>query len=291
MLKQQIVPILGLSEPISSLSHLITAVIFLIVGLKIIFDSRGNTLRVSGISLYVFCAVFLFSMSGVYHLLENGSLGNFVLQILDHSGIYLMISGSFTPFQIILLRGYKRWLTLILIWILAVTGLTLTAIYFEEMPEWLILSFFIGMGWMSLLTVWFVKDIHIATVKIIFLGGIIYTLGALIDFLRWPNPIEGVIHAHEIFHLFVSAAALVHLYGIYTLSQIPISSRLVLIVKYYPNFIWAKFTTENIIFKSYTKEEIFNDIEAWIKKEFPEKLKPKNIKVKYYREDFYHLNE
>lgn len=280
-----IVPLLGFHEPISSFSHLITAVIFLIIGIKLIINSRGNLLRSSSIIIYVFCGVFLFSMSGVYHLLQKGTTSNYVLQILDHAGIYLMISGTFTPFQIILLRGYKRWLPLCAIWTLAITGLTLTAIFFSDMPEWLLLTFFISMGWMSIFTVWFIRKIHFLTVKDIFAGGILYTIGAITEYLRFPVIHEEYFGPHEIFHLFVSAAAIVHLYGIYKISTFPISDVLKVKVLRYPHEFKAYPYTENAKFIEKTDEKLRECIENWVKANYLTPYRPKEISYRYFDVD------
>ncbi len=276
---------LGFSEPISSITHLLTALFFLVFGLRLIWLSRGNALRVTGHSIYIFCATFLFSMSGVYHLLEKGTTSNYVLQILDHAGIYLMISGSFVPFHIILLRGLKRWLPLIMIWILAITGVCLTSIFFKDMPEWLLLSFFISMGWMSIFTCYYIKKAERKTFTYLFLGGSLYTIGAIIDFAGSFTILPQVLGPHEVFHLFVSAAALTHFYAVYRISKFPISDKLVVMVKQSPQSIKAYFTTENALFTASTIELIKSNIKTWIENTYPQNLKPKEIKIKYFNEE------
>ena len=281
----EITPFLGFSEPISSISHLLSAVLFLGLGSKMIWLGRGNMGRTTALVIYTFCGIFLFSMSGVYHLLDKGTTSNYVLRILDHAGIYLMISGSFTPFQIIFLRGLKRWLPLIGIWILAITGLTLTSIFFSTMPEWLLLSFFISMGWMSLFTVAFIFPIDRPTVKFIFMGGVLYTLGAIADFARAPIIITQVIEAHEVFHFFVSAAAMVHFYAIYRIATVPISDKLTVIVKLRPHQVKAYFTSENACFFLENDAELKTVVKNWIEKFYPLKLRPKFVRFKYFKED------
>ena len=276
---------IGFSEPLASWSHFAGAIIFLCWGAKTLIKGRGNFLRVSSLGIYIFSGFFLFCMSGVYHLLDKGTSANYVLQILDYAGIYLLIAGTFTPMQIILLRKYKRWIPLLAIWILAITGLTLTSIFFDDMPEWLILIFFLCMGWMSLFTVWFIRRISPITVKKIALGGILYTAGAIFDFLKWPTIIEGVFEAHEIFHLFVLAAALVHFHAIFSLAATPISARLTLIIRRFPTAYKAFFTTE----KSYFEGEIEDKVQAqavqWVKDQYPKSLRPTSIRVKHHNED------
>lgn len=276
---------LGFSEPISSFTHLISALIFFIIGCKMIYQGRGNLARTTSLFVYIFCCVFLFSMSGVYHILEKGTTSNYVLQVLDYAGIYLMISGTFTPFQIILLRGYKRWLPLISIWILAITGLTLTSVFFESMPEYLHLIFFIGMGWLSLFTVWFIRSVDLTTVKFIFLGGLLYTFGAIVDFSRVPVLISGVLEAHEVFHVFVSLAALSHLYAINRISQRPISDDLTVIVKKTPKLLKAYFTSEKGYFRVSSDQEVRETISIWIQENYLPALKPRKVRIKYFKED------
>ncbi len=286
----EITPFLCFSEPVNSITHLLSAVVFLILGIKMIWLGRGNKFRVLSLIIYIFCCIFLFSMSGVYHLLDKGTTSNYVLRILDHAGIYLMISGTFTPFQIILLRGLKRWLPLLGIWILAITGLTLTSIFFSTMPEWLLLSFFISMGWMSLFTVAFIYSTDKQTVKYIFIGGVLYTFGAIADFTRTPTIISHVVESHEVFHLFVCAAAIAHFYAIYRISTIPMSDKLTVIVKLRPENIKAFFTSEKALFIAESEDQIKTQVKDWIDKYYFYKLRPKSIKFKYFREDKIDLN-
>ena len=276
---------IGFSEPVSSWTHLIASIVFLIVGLKMLYHARGNNLKSLSLLIYVFSGVFLFAMSGVYHLLNKGTTANYVLQILDHAGIYLLIAGSLTPFQIILLRGYKRWIPLVFMWILAITGLTLTAIFFENMPEGLILTFFLGMGWMSLFTVWFIRKTSINTIKLIAIGGLLYTIGAMIDFTKWPTLIEKVIEPHEVFHLFVVAAALVHLYAVLLISRKPISQSLTVNITKFPEYYSGIITSENMNFTGKSEESIKQQLQDWIRESYFEEFAPNEIRIRYYREE------
>lgn len=285
------IPFAGISEPFSSLSHLFSALFFLIAGIRMIWQGRGNWGRSLSLIIYVFCTVFLFSMSGVYHLLEKGSTANYVLKILDHAGIYVMISGSFTPFQIILLRGYQRWVPLLLIWAFAITGLTLTAVFFDTIPEWLLLSFFIGMGWMGGFTILAVWKVSKRASKLIVLGGVFYTIGALFDFLRWPTLILGVFEAHELFHVAVSAAALVHFWAIREISHWPVSSHLTFIVQEMPDRVEAFSTTENIRFKGKSASDIRQLVKEWTHKSFHRAHLPKSIRFKFFKEDHWDIED
>src|SRR5207253_742757 len=120
-----ILPIAGFREPVSSLSHLIGAGVFAVLGFFPIRRGLGSPARVISLAVYVFATIFLLSMSGVYHLLDFGGSARAVLQRLDHGAIFVLIAGTFTPPHIILFRGPGRWGMLLLIWGAAAAGITL----------------------------------------------------------------------------------------------------------------------------------------------------------------------
>ena len=201
----------GFSDPFSSLSHLIAAFVFLVFGIKLIYLAAGHRAWVFAVSIYVFSVVFLLSMSGVFHLLEHESLGRAVLQRLDHAGIFGLIAGTFTPVHVILFKGFWRWGILLLIWSLAITGITLKSIFFNEMAEWLGLVFYLGLGWLGILSAYLTHRLHgFQVIKPLIYGALAYTLGASLEFLRLPIVIPGVIGPHELFHLAVLAGIAWH---------------------------------------------------------------------------------
>ena len=201
----------GFSDPFSSLSHLVAAFVFLVYGIKLIYLAAGHRAWVFAVSVYVFSVVFLLSMSGVFHLLEHESLGRAVLQRLDHAGIFGLIAGTFTPVHVILFKGFWRWGILLLIWSLAITGITLKSIFFNEMAEWLGLMFYLGLGWLGILSAYLTHRLHgFQVIKPLIYGALAYTLGASLEFLRLPIVIPGVIGPHELFHLAVLAGIAWH---------------------------------------------------------------------------------
>jgi channel protein (hemolysin III family) len=194
----------GFAEPFSSMSHLLSAGIFVIVGMMLLQRGRGSASRVLVLAVFVFSCLFLLSMSGVYHLLNADGKGHMVLQRLDHAGIFLLIAGSFTPVHWLLFEGWARWGVLVLIWTLAVTGITLKAIFFEDIPELLGLSLFLGLGWIGLasgVAIW--RRYGTWLVQPLVYSGLAYTAGGLLEFLRMPTVIPGVLGPHELLHLAV----------------------------------------------------------------------------------------
>ena len=196
----------GFAEPVSSLGHLLSAGIFAVLGFFLLRRGRGSVPRQFALGVFVFSAVFLLTMSGVYHLLTQGTAGHQVLQRLDHAAIFALIAGSFTPVHWILFTGWGRWGVLLLIWALASAGITLKVIFFDSIPEWLGLMSYLGLGWIGLasgITLWRRDGIGLITPLVY--SGLSYTLGGLLEFLRMPVVIPGVIGPHELLHIGVLA--------------------------------------------------------------------------------------
>jgi channel protein (hemolysin III family) len=196
----------GFSEPFSSLSHLLGAGIFAVLGIVLLRRGRGSTSRLVTLGIFVVCCVFLLSMSGVYHLLTPAGVGRQVLQRLDHAAIFALIAGSFTPIHWILFTGWGRWGVLALIWGLAITGITLKVIFFDSIPEWLGLASYLTLGWIGLasgMTLW--RRYGIELVKRLIYSGLSYTAGGVLEFLRMPTLIPGVLGPHELLHIGVMA--------------------------------------------------------------------------------------
>lgn len=199
-------PIPGFAEPVSSLSHLLSAGVFAALGFFLLRRGRGNMSHLLALGIFVFSCVFLLSMSGVYHLLTPGGAGHEVLQRLDHAAIFALIAGSFTPVHWILFSGWGRWGVLLLIWGLATTGITLKVIFFDNIPEWLGLMSYLGLGWIGLasgIDLW--RRYGMAFVRPLVYSGLSYSLGGVLEFLRMPVLIPGVIGPHELLHAGVLA--------------------------------------------------------------------------------------
>ena len=203
--------IAGFSDPFSSLTHLAAAVVFLILGIVLLQRGRGDRTRVISLCVFTFSCVLLLSLSGVYHLLEPDTPGREVLKRLDHAAIFVLIAGSFTPVHVILFRGGWRWGMLAGIWGAALAGLVLKTVFFSTMPEWLGLLMYLGLGWMGV-----ISALHLARryglrfIQPLLWGALAYTAGALIEFLRWPVLLAGIVGPHEIFHLAVLAGISCH---------------------------------------------------------------------------------
>jgi channel protein (hemolysin III family) len=201
----------GFYEPVSAISHLFGAVLFLWLGALLLRKGRGDPLRLAVLGIYAFSCVLLFAMSGVYHQMVRGGTARAVMERLDHGAIFILIAGTFTPIHGILFRGRMRWLPLALIWGAAIMGITFKAIFLPAFPEWIGLSFYLALGWLGAGTGFVLWRIYgFAFIRPLVLGGIAYSVGAVSEYLGWPVVIPGVLQGHEAFHLAVLVGALLH---------------------------------------------------------------------------------
>lgn len=204
-------PIPGFADPVSSISHLLVSVLFALSAVSLLRSARGHSGRTVALSIYAGSVVLLFSMSGVFHLLSHETAGRSVLQRLDHASIFVLIAGTFTAVHGILFRGWLRWGIISFAWVVTATAIPLKTIYFDEMSEWLGLTLYLAFPWIGVLSGFLLWRRHgVRYISAFAIGGIAYTVGAILEFLRWPNPWPGVIHAHELFHFFVIAGAALH---------------------------------------------------------------------------------
>jgi channel protein (hemolysin III family) len=199
-------PIPGFADPVSSLMHLAGTGVFAVLGFFLMRRGSGSVAAMVSLGVFVFTCLFMLSMSGAFHLLSVGGTGRMVLQRLDHAAIFALIAGSFTPIHGILFKGFGRWGVLALIWALAATGIALKAIFFDTIPEWLSLTLYLGFGWIGLgsgAMLW--RRYGFALVRPLFYSGLSYSAGAVLDFLRWPVVVNGILGPHELFHVAVLA--------------------------------------------------------------------------------------
>lgn len=282
-----IIPIPGFSEPVSSWTHLLAAGAAFVGMFYLCTRGRGNTLRLTSLVAYSAALIFLFSMSGVYHLLDPALVPRMVLQRLDHAAIWVLIAGTFTPVHLILFRGWWRWAILALVWVIAITGLVLEVVFFEDIPSWLSMALYLGLGWLGLLTGWhFYRVFGNNRLDLLWKGGLAYTCGAMLEHFGWPTLISGVIGPHEVFHLLVITGALYHWRFIYQWSFYPTRNHFTFNVSILPeNHYIAKAVGEFIRLEAYSMEQLKTKIQDSINAIFHQSGYQKSVHLKYSKEE------
>ncbi|KUG03726.1 putative membrane protein hemolysin iii [hydrocarbon metagenome] len=169
------------------------------------------------ISLYIFgISLFLLYMaSTTYHLLNISERCTINLRRIDHMMIYILIAGSYTPICIIALPGWWGWGLLIAVWSLTLAGICLKIWCFNT-PRWLSTLLYILMGWMVIIALYpLYLRVSFAGILWLALGGLSYTVGAVIYALKKPAIKIKYLGFHEIFHVFVLMGSFCHYWMVY----------------------------------------------------------------------------
>jgi hemolysin III len=183
-------------------------------GLALIFYSRGAA-QIAAVSVYLASGLLLFGVSAVYHLGMWNQRRDRVLQQMDHSNIFIFIAGTYTPLAIGLLGGANRVVLVSLAWGIAALGVILGAFALKT-PRWVQAGLYVGMGWIAIgwmPSFWINSG---PTIPILLLvGGLVYTLGAVVYAKKWPDPAPAFFGYHEIFHACTVVAAVLHWVAIF----------------------------------------------------------------------------
>ncbi|MDR2977733.1 MAG: hemolysin III family protein [Streptococcaceae bacterium] len=193
-----------LNEVFNAVTHGIAAglAIFGLVLLILKGINSGSQLQLVSFTVYGVMLVALFLFSTLAHSLHF-TRARKVFQVLDHSGIYLLIAGSYVPYCLVTLNDWLGWIVLAVVWLCALIGIVISAVFLpraKSVPRFSTVLY-VAMGWMVLLAIYplYQKLPHVAF-WLLLAGGVTYTLGAVIYRFKFP-------FAHVVWHLFVFAAA------------------------------------------------------------------------------------
>ena len=174
--------------------------------------ARGDRVRQWSVACFGLSMTLLYGASALYHAVRLGEPYLEYLRRLDHSAIYVLIAGTYTPICAVLLQGRLRSGLLIMIWSLAAAGIACKWL-FSEPPHSVTVGLYVAMGWTGLIPAYqLVKAVGLQGMAWGLLGGILYTTGAVCEAVRWPVVWPHVIGYHEVFHVFDMGGTLVHVF-------------------------------------------------------------------------------
>jgi hemolysin III len=203
-----------LREPVNGLTHLGGAIAALVGLIVLLAIAWSGAIKVVSVLIYGVSLILLFSASATYHLVKAGPKTIQVLRKLDHSAIFLLIAGTYTPICLIAFTGFFRWGLLAIVWSIALVGI-IVKIFYINAPRWLTAGVYVLMGWLSVFAAGqMVMSLSSATIAWLIAGGIIYTLGAVVYATKIFDILPGKFGYHEVWHLFVLAGAAAHFVAI-----------------------------------------------------------------------------
>ena len=188
--------------------HAGTFPLAIVLGVILIVVADGAAAKIS-CAVFVLSSLLLFGISALYHRVNWSPRLKRLLKRMDHANIFLLIAGSYTPITVLALPPAKATLLLWLVWGGAGLGI-LFRIFWIGAPRWLYVPLYLLLGYAALA---FIADFfaaNAAMMTLILVGGLCYTVGAVIYALKRPNPFPGRFGFHEIFHALTLAAFLCH---------------------------------------------------------------------------------
>ena len=182
-------------------------------GLVLVLVSDSGRERLAMV-IYAVALAAMFGVSALYHRVTWRSANvRRWMRRLDHSTILLLIAGTYTPFALLAFDGALGTAVLIAVWSGAAAGLVLNLLWIDS-PTWVTAVVYIALGWVGAVAVPELVGFGVAPAVLVFVGGALYTIGAVTYALKRPNPIPSVFGYHEIFHLLVIGAAITHFIAI-----------------------------------------------------------------------------
>ncbi|MDX6672356.1 MAG: hemolysin [Solirubrobacteraceae bacterium] len=177
------------------------------LGLALVLSAPSGRAALA-VGVYALSVALLFGSSALYHRITWASdAARRWMRRIDHSAIFLLIAGTYTPFALLTLDGTLATVILIAVWAGAGAGIVMTMLWIDA-PKWLIAIVYVALGWVAVAAFPEMLDrLGITAVGLVAAGGALYTAGAVVYARRRPDPAPAVFGYHEIFHVLVIAAA------------------------------------------------------------------------------------
>jgi hemolysin III len=201
-------PDAALAKPrLRGVSHQWAFFVSVVLGTVLVLVAPAGQARVAS-AIYAFSVAGLFGASALYHRVNWTSLSaRRWMRRLDHSMIFLLIAGTYTPFALLVLHGTLATVILIVIWTGAAAGIVLKLCWIDA-PKWLIAVIYVALGWVAVAAFPDMLDrLGVTPTAMVAAGGALYTVGALVYARQRPDPVPEVFGYHEVFHALVIAAA------------------------------------------------------------------------------------
>ncbi len=163
-----------------------------------------------GAAIFAASLILLYLTSGIYHSITWQPAVRALLRRLDHSMIFVLIAGTYTPFCLLILNDAWGITMLSVVWGISGAGVLMHLLW-PGVPRWLLVAVYVTVGWTALvaaapLSAWLTA----VPLALLVLGGILYTVGGLVYAAKRPDPFPRIFGYHEVFHAFVVAGSTVH---------------------------------------------------------------------------------
>lgn len=200
-------------EPLNALTHLIGLIIIFPITLFLSYLGYKQGNNSYFLPLFIFCISIslLYLASTIYHMIPANKETILLLKKIDHMMIFVMIAGTYTPICMIKLNSTFGYVILSTVWIIAIFGIFLK-LFWINAPRWLSTSIYVFMGWISILAIKPIfKTFPLIAIFLLLLGGIFYTIGAIIYATKTKKLCFKNFGFHETFHIYVILGSFCHI--------------------------------------------------------------------------------
>jgi hemolysin III len=199
---------LSFTKPrLRGVSHQWAFFVSLALGAALVAAAPGGQPRLAA-AIYALSVAALFGTSALYHRITWASLAaRRWMRRLDHSMIFFLIAGTYTPFALLVLDGDLATVILIVVWAGALAGVLMKLVWIDA-PKALVAVTYIMLGWVAIAAFpAMIERLGVTASTLVAVGGLLYTLGALVYAFQRPDPVPRVFGYHEVFHALVILAA------------------------------------------------------------------------------------
>lgn len=188
--------------------HAATTPVALAAGIVLVCLAQGSPATWASV-VFMVSSLLLFGNSAIYHRFDWGPRTKAVLKRIDHANILLLIAGTYTPLGVLALPFEKGALLLCIVWAGALLGILFRVLWIGA-PRWLYVALYLVLGWAAVMYMPDLLRADVAMMILVIVGGVLYSLGAVIYAMKRPNPWPGHFGFHEIFHVCTVLAFLCH---------------------------------------------------------------------------------
>ena len=209
-----------LKPRLRGVSHQWAFFVAVAAGVALVLTAPDGKARVAT-AIYAATVCGLFGTSALYHRVtwRSAEMRRRIRRI-DHSMIFLVIAGTYTPFALLVLDGGLATAILIAVWGGALAGALMKLVWIDA-PKWVVALSYVLLGWVAVAAFpGMIEELGVGPTAMVAAGGVLYTLGAVVYALRRPDPVPAVFGYHEVFHALVIAAAGIQ-YGVIAFSVLP----------------------------------------------------------------------
>jgi hemolysin III len=197
-------------EPVNGLTHYIAALAAIVGLIVLLMISRGDFFKQETLLVYGSSLVLMLMASASYHMIQGPPRRMQFLRKIDHSAIFILIAGTYTPICANLMTGFWQWGMLFVVWGLALIG-TISKILLINTPRWFTALVYLVMGWLGLLAAnGMLAALPTGALILLILGGLAFTFGAIVYITKAMDFVPGKFGFHEVWHVFVIVGCLFH---------------------------------------------------------------------------------